>query len=204
MVILQETHNRILARVKVKAFAAVMFALSLAAVSVIHTAQVKEQANRTKAECDILTEEAKGLMAKNEMLKVLRSKPMTIGQAMEVIDVIGNQRGVPISIILAMVEQESEFHPGAVSRMGARGLTQVMPATLRYYIKDPALQKQIDRPSVNVTGGLMHLAYLNSKFGAWDKTLRAYYAGEDQAQSKEHDWYQEAVMRKASKYSYLE
>jgi soluble lytic murein transglycosylase-like protein len=187
-----------------KAFAAVIVGFLVAAVSVHYTAQVKEEANRTKAECDVLTEEAKGLMAKNEMLKVLRSKPMTVGQAMEIIDVIGNQKGIPISIVLAMVEQESEFHPRAVSHMGARGLTQVMPATLRYYIKDPALLKQIERPVVNVTGGLMHLAYLNSKFGAWDKTLRAYYAGEDQANSKEHDWYQKSILRKASKYTYLE
>jgi len=79
-----------------------------------------------------------------------------------------------------------------------------MPATIKYYIKDPALQKQIDRPSVNVTGGLMHLAYLNSQFGTWEKSLRAYLAGEDNAHNKDFDWYQKSVLRRASKYKYLE
>jgi hypothetical protein len=79
-----------------------------------------------------------------------------------------------------------------------------MPDTIRYYIKDPSLRKQIDRPSVNVTGGLMHLAYLNAKFGTWEKSLRAYVAGEDHVNNRSLDWYPRGVLRKATKYEYLE
>ena len=204
MVILQETHNQILRKVKIKAMVA-MFTMSiLLLVMLVFTGHMIDETRRAKAECLTWAEETKGLLAKQEILNVLKSKPMTIGQAMEVIDAVANQRAIPVSIVLAMVEQESEFSPRAVSYKGARGLTQVMPATIKYYIKDPALQKQIDRPSVNVTGGLMHLAYLNSQFGTWEKSLRAYLAGEDNAHNKDFDWYQKSVLRRASKYKYLE
>jgi len=204
MVILMEKHRKALNRAKLKTLAVCAIFLALMGMMSGYMKKLHNETRIAKAECETWANEAKGLMAKNELLNVLKSKPMTIGQAMEVIDAVANQRVIPISIVLAMVEQESEFHPRAVSHMGARGLTQVMPATLRYYIKDPALQKQIDRPSVNVTGGLMHLAYLNSQYGTWEKSLRAYFAGEDHVNNKDFDWYQKSVLRKASKYKRLE
>jgi len=204
MVILQETHNQILRKVKIKAMVA-MFTMSiLLLVMLVFTGHMIDETRRAKAECLTWAEETKGLLAKQEILNVLKSKPMTIGQAMEVIEAVMTQRDIPIRIVLAMIDQESEFSPQAISYRGARGLTQVMPDTIRYYIKDPSLRKQIDRPSVNVTGGLMHLAYLNAKFGTWEKSLRAYVAGEDHVNNRSLDWYPRGVLRKATKYEYLE
>ena len=204
MVILKETHDRILRKVKIKAVVAFVLACVLLGVTIVQMEEAKKEMRKSKAECQAWADETKGLLAKQEILNVLKSKPMTIGQAMEVIEAVTTQRDIPIRIVIAMIDQESEFRPQAVSYKGARGLTQVMPDTIRYYIKDPALLKQIDRPSVNVTGGLMHLAYLNDKFGNWDKSLRAYFAGEDNVHNKAFDWYPRGVLRKASKYTYLE
>lgn len=170
---------------------------------------------KSKAEWDYLImkleEEKNGLKGeirvleiKQEILKILKSKPITIGQAIEIVDAIANYQDIPISIILAIFEQESDFRPIATSYKGARGLTQVMPSTVKSYIKDPILQKQIDRPSVNVTAGLMHLTYLYKKYGKWDRTLRAYFAGDENADNKIYDWYYKAVLRKADKYKYLD
>jgi soluble lytic murein transglycosylase-like protein len=37
--------------------------------------------------------------------------------------------GAPVSLLAAQIEQESAWRPGAISRVGAAGLTQFMPAT---------------------------------------------------------------------------
>ncbi len=204
MVILVETHIKILRGLKIK-MALLFVTLTVALVmSLVYAERKHRETESMRTECLVWSQEAKMLIKKNEILNILRSKPMTIGQAMEVIDAVASQKAIPVSIALAMVEQESEFYPRAVSNMGARGLTQIMPATIKFYIKDPLLQNQIDRPSINVTGGLMHLSYLRSKFGTWEKSLRAYFAGEDQADNIAFDWYAKGVLRKANKYKHLD
>jgi len=204
MIMLIELHNQKLRQAKKRTLILFGLFVLLFALSLICIGWTQKENKRLKEERDLWKEDAKSLMAKFEALKVLQSKPMTIGQAFEVLDAFASQPDIPISIVLAMIDQESEFFPRAISVKGARGLTQVMPETIKYYIKDAALQKQIDRPSVNVTGGLMHLVYLKSKFGTWDKSLRAYFAGDDQANNKAFDWYPRSVLRKATKYKYLE
>lgn len=215
MVILVETHQKKMAVARNKTFAVLLLCSILCGLMFGYTLIVRQTAMRATAEsglretelrteCELWEAEYKRVMAKEEVLSALKSKPMTIGQAMEVVDAIANQREIPISIVLGIVEQESEFTPQAVSYKGARGLTQVLPRTIRYYIKDPMLLKQIDRPSVNVRAGLLHLAYLNSQYENWEKTLRAYFAGEDNAHNRIFDWYAKGVLRKATKYKYLE
>ena len=41
--------------------------------------------------------------------------------------------GVPRSLVHAVIEQESGWDPDAVSKKGAHGLMQMMPATARQY-----------------------------------------------------------------------
>jgi hypothetical protein len=204
MIMLIEIHKEKLRQLRKRTLAAyglfvLLFVLSLGCI-----VQARNENARLEAERDLWAGEAKSLMGKFEALKVLGPKPMTIGQAMEVLDAIANQRKVPISVVLAVIDQESEFYPQARSDVGARSLTQIMPATIKFYIKDPMLRKQIDRPSVNVTGGLMHLAYLKSTLGTWERSLREYFGGDGQADNKKFDWYAKAVLRKATKYQYLE
>lgn len=82
---------------------------------------------------------------------------------------------VPIALIEAVVERESNWHSCAVSSKGAVGLMQLMPMTAaRLGVRDRC---NIDQ---NVSGGVRHLAWLTERFGGdFRLALAAYYAGED-------------------------
>src|SRR6266513_3355809 len=77
-------------------------------------------------------------------------------------------------LVAAIVEAESEFNQRAVSRRGARGLMQLMPAT--------AAAVQVEdtfNPYENIEGGVRHLRRLMDRFnGDLPQVLAAYNAGE--------------------------
>lgn len=82
--------------------------------------------------------------------------------------------GVDEAIVRAVIHAESAFRPGAVSRVGAQGLMQLMPATARRF----GVTDSFD-PSQNIRGGTRYLAWLLRRFNG-DLTLAAagYNAGE--------------------------
>jgi soluble lytic murein transglycosylase-like protein len=80
--------------------------------------------------------------------------------------------GIPASLLTALVWQESGFNPRARSRAGARGLTQLMPATAR----ELGVRHVYD-PAENVDGGARYLAAQILRFGTADLALAAYNAG---------------------------
>ena len=60
--------------------------------------------------------------------------------------------GVPVALVRAVVDVESHGNPNAVSRAGAQGLMQLMPATQAHYrVCDPF------DPAANVNGGTRYL-----------------------------------------------
>ena len=75
-------------------------------------------------------------------------------------------------LLAAMVEAESAFDPRAVSRAGAAGLTQLMPATAA----DRGVADVFD-PAENLRGGAEHLHALLDRFGSLTLALAAYNAG---------------------------
>ena len=82
---------------------------------------------------------------------------------------------VPVALVRAIVERESNWQPCAVSPKGAAGLMQLMPVTaMRFGVGNRC---NID---LNVSGGVRYLAWLQQRF---HNDLRlvaaAYYAGED-------------------------
>jgi soluble lytic murein transglycosylase-like protein len=83
--------------------------------------------------------------------------------------------GVPIGFVRAIVEQESGWNPCAVSRKGAVGLMQLMPATgARLGVQDRSNVEQ------NVSSGMFYLAWLIHRFrGDLRLVAAAYIAGED-------------------------
>jgi soluble lytic murein transglycosylase-like protein len=78
------------------------------------------------------------------------------------------------ALVRAVIEVESQFHPGAVSPKGAVGAMQLMPGTAqRYRVADrrDALQ--------NIEGGVAYLKDLLTRFGGnVALALAAYNAGE--------------------------
>jgi soluble lytic murein transglycosylase-like protein len=81
--------------------------------------------------------------------------------------------GVPADLIAAIIETESQFNPRAVSRRGARGLMQLMPATAASLgVGDPFDPRQ------NIEGGVRHLRSLMDRFdNNLPLVLAAYNAG---------------------------
>jgi soluble lytic murein transglycosylase-like protein len=76
-------------------------------------------------------------------------------------------------LLRAVIEQESAFHPCAVSPKGARGLMQLMPSTAEQF----AVQDAFD-PSQNVATGAKYLRQLLDRFdGDLSLALSAYNAG---------------------------
>jgi soluble lytic murein transglycosylase-like protein len=73
--------------------------------------------------------------------------------------------------VRAIIEAESGCSPAAVSRDGAIGLMQLMPATARELRVNPHLPEQ------NIQGGLRYFASLLRIFGRIDLALVAYNGG---------------------------
>ena len=88
---------------------------------------------------------------------------------------LSNEYGVEPALVKAIIHIESAFRADAVSRAGAMGLMQLMPATARIY----NLNNNFFEPRKNMHAGIAHLKYLLERYD--DNTtlsLAAYNAGE--------------------------
>jgi len=83
------------------------------------------------------------------------------------------RHGVSFSLLKAMIKIESDFNPWAVSRAGAKGLMQIMPANIKALkINDPF------DPWESIMGGAQYLKQLMKRFnGELALALAAYNAG---------------------------
>ena len=103
---------------------------------------------------------------------------------------IAKQYGVEVDLILALVKVESTFNPKAISRNGAVGLLQLMPATARGLgLKVPSYQnvrKPTPNPSVderfhplkNLDAGVRYLDEMLERYdGDYSLSLAAYNVG---------------------------
>jgi soluble lytic murein transglycosylase len=91
-------------------------------------------------------------------------------------------RGVEKSMVYAIARQESRFNREAISRAGARGLLQLMPATARETSRSLGLRysksKLISDPAYNATLGAAYLGEMVGRFdGSYVMTFAAYNAG---------------------------
>ena len=80
---------------------------------------------------------------------------------------------VDADLIFSVIAAESNFNPRAISRRGARGLMQLLPATgTRFGVKD------IFDPAQNIDAGTQYLRDLTARYqGDLVLTLAAYNAG---------------------------
>src|SRR5882672_11102398 len=93
------------------------------------------------------------------------------------------RNGLDPALVAAVILVESRFDPFAVSRVGARGLMQLMPPTAQWLLeKDSEPMKirpaQLFNPVLNIELGTSYLAQLMNRFdGDLTRALIAYNAG---------------------------
>jgi soluble lytic murein transglycosylase-like protein len=78
------------------------------------------------------------------------------------------------SLLEALVQVESSFRPTALSKKGARGLTQVMPFNAKRCGLKP---NQLWDPSLNLACGAIILKQEIARVGSIEKALRVYNCG---------------------------
>lgn len=85
------------------------------------------------------------------------------------------QHRIDPALVAAVIRVESNFSPRAVSRKGARGLMQLMPATARRL----GVRRPFD-PKESIQGGTSYLSHLARRFGETEveRILAGYNAGE--------------------------
>jgi membrane-bound lytic murein transglycosylase B len=89
------------------------------------------------------------------------------------IETAAEKHGVPIGLVHAVVQAESNYQPRARSSAGARGLMQVMPRTGA----ELGVRNLYD-PASNLDAGVRYLKSLMGEFEL-DQALAAYNAGPD-------------------------
>jgi soluble lytic murein transglycosylase-like protein len=103
------------------------------------------------------------------------SKRFSSAKFDDVIKRAQEKHGVDFSLIKAVIKVESGFNPDAVSKKGAKGLMQIMPANFRTLsVQDPFDPRQ------NIMAGTLYLRKLFKRYSnQLPLVLAAYNAGPD-------------------------
>lgn len=98
----------------------------------------------------------------------------------EIVGRYSQEFGVEEALVYAIMRAESTFDPNAESRVGAKGLMQLMPDTrdwLSRLMGESAPDPDITNPESNIKYGVYYLRHLYDRFGNWETAIAAYNAG---------------------------
>lgn len=88
--------------------------------------------------------------------------------------------GLDPLLLYAVIHTESGFQPGAVSKAGALGLTQITPETflwLQTKTRETLPPGELHEPETAIRYGALFLHMLEQEFGETETALAAYHAG---------------------------
>jgi soluble lytic murein transglycosylase-like protein len=125
--------------------------------------------------------------------------PIADPELTPLIESAAKQHQVEPKLIRSVIEQESAFHACAISSKGAKGLMQLMPATIEQFKVEDAFD-----PRQNIEAGATYLRQLLDKYkGDLKLALAAYNSGPTTVDKtgaipdiKETQDYVEGVMKK--------
>lgn len=84
-------------------------------------------------------------------------------------------------LVAGLIRQESVFNPTAISRVGARGLMQLMPTTARQVARRQGIGQvtaaDLYNPVMNIKLGVFYLSQRLGEFGRFEYAAAAYNAG---------------------------
>ena len=113
------------------------------------------------------------------VLFIRRYSHLLDGEVLGVIVDESRKYGIDPRLIMAQIEVESTFNPRAVSKVGARGLMQIMPATGRQLARELGFTDyDLFDPVTNVKMGIYYMSKLIKRFGDYDVALSAYFWGQ--------------------------
>lgn len=145
-----------------------------------------ERLNEMNLEVDVrLTKKVKSYI-RDYTLLARRSSERTIGKStlyFPIFTEINNSFGLPAELKYLMVV-ESALKPSVTSKVGAKGLWQLMPATARMHglqINDYVDERSDPYRSTNAA--LLHLSDLYDEFGNWTIAIAAYNCGNGRMRS---------------------
>lgn len=114
--------------------------------------------------------------ALNQLSAYIREHaPRRVGELSELPQIIieaGETHGVDPFVLVRLIKTESTFDRRAVSSVGAIGLTQFMPATIRSYNMSVAHFRESIHCQINLAA--RYLSDLTRRYGSQDLALLAY------------------------------
>lgn len=99
----------------------------------------------------------------------------------EYVQQYSDEFGIDPNMVFAIIKTESDFEPDATSKVGARGLMQLMEDTFHWVqtkLSDPETDfDDMYDPQSNIRYGSYLIGYLYREFGRYDTAIAAYHAG---------------------------
>jgi len=208
-VILKETHEEAIRKIKKGSFKihvlGICFTFLLSLFLMCGKVILKMEKDLAKHSYEVVRSHVIEMRTKLKLLEILRTKPISIGHALEIADVVFEEsisQEIPIPMVLAIIDQESSYRNSITSEKGARGLMQLMPGTWNQYMNDPKLKKETGNshiPTLNIRAGMAYLGDLTKKEKDWNKVLSIYVSGNRDIASNQV--YIKQVFNKAKEYS---
>jgi soluble lytic murein transglycosylase-like protein len=114
------------------AFANLIYLIAIASLFIIIT----EERN-TISSLPYIKQAMEEYRTKDKLYGILRTKGYSLGQGIDIAEAIvrrSKELELPMALIMAVIDQESEFYPNARSNKGAQGLMQIMPFKWDEYV----------------------------------------------------------------------
>lgn len=107
----------------------------------------------------------------------LPAKKISQNESVKLAKAQGARFGVDSALILGVITQESGFNANAISPVGAQGMMQLMPATVKHINSNsPISIKTAFHPGQNIAGGTWYLRSLYNQFKAYPEIQRWQFA----------------------------